>query len=80
MHNAHCTVLHTCDLPPLMIQLYVEAFSVVEREKQPNVLKLGVKLSTESYCTVLSSVIYLCHLINLFTKLVNFLQSRHGSK
>jgi len=32
LHSAHCTLLHTCDLPPLVIKLFVEALSVVKRE------------------------------------------------
>jgi hypothetical protein len=32
IHSVHCMVLYTHDLPPLMIQLYVEVLSVVERE------------------------------------------------
>jgi hypothetical protein len=57
---AHGTVLHTCDLSPIVVQLFVEEPSVVKSETYPHMIKPGVELSTASYCTVLCSVIYLC--------------------
>jgi hypothetical protein len=32
LHSAHRTVLRTRDLPPLVMQLFVEELTVVERE------------------------------------------------
>jgi hypothetical protein len=72
MHNVHFTLVHTRDLPPLVIQILVEALNVVDWEQKRNVLTMAVKLSTGSYCTLLGSVQNLCHIINLFAELVMF--------
>jgi hypothetical protein len=57
----------------------VEALiSVVEREILLNVLKLCVKVSTQDI--VVFSNIFMCHLANLLTTLVNLLPPKHRSK
>jgi hypothetical protein len=56
--------------------------TVLRTDDMPNVLKLSDKLSTASDFTVLCQqyTVFLCDLIYLLRKIVNFLLPRHGSK
>lgn len=85
IHSActlHSRLLHTHVLPPLVIQLFVDVFriSAVRGKWKPSVSKFIVKLSSEGIVLSVFSNIFLCYLINLFTKLMYFLPPNRGFK
>jgi hypothetical protein len=76
MHTLHCTALHICNLPHYWCSSLLKTCC-----RQGNKVMCWNKLYSAplSYCTVLCSVIYLSHVFNLFTKLVNTMLSKIGS-
>jgi hypothetical protein len=78
LHTAHyCTYVN---LSLLVIKLFVEALSVLERKTYPNVLTLCLTQHWKSLYTSVFANLVLRHLVILFTKFVYFLPRRRGSK